>query len=306
MRAALSIAAFWPLLAAHAWRNGAARLPPLAWANWNLYGCGNENFTHDDASWRAMADAFVSTGLAGPSGPWRGAVMHIEECIVPRGARDPVSHVLQPNATRWPHGLAALAEYFHGLGLRAGIYTDVAAETCAGFEGSGPGGDDAVGHWPLDALTFSKWGFDMIEADFCNAGGDTQTMYTAARDAIAAASAAAGREMLFYMCDWGSDAAWLWGGAVANLLRNTGDICSPGRIDWDDVLSNFDNTLNNSGTPPRSPGLPGTGSGGWNDPVRALPFPLLPSHGRLTHSLRPAHSRLLARPRTCSARACPA
>ena len=213
-----------------------------------------------------MADAMLSSGLAAPGGPWEGAIMHIEECIVPRGARDPVTHVLQPNATRWPNGLASLAEYFHSKNLRAGVYTDVAAVTCAGFEGSGPGSGDPVGHWPLDAQTFAEWGFDMIEADFCNAEGDTQTLYTNARDAIAAATAATGRRMTYYVCSWGDSATWQWSGAVANLARNTGDICSPGSIAFEDILANFGNTIANSGTPGQAPGLPGTGVGAWNDP----------------------------------------
>ena len=231
--------------AAVALNNGAALTPPMGFANWNGFQCD-----YDDALFREMADAMVSTGLAAPGGPWAGAFMHMEECLVPLGARDPVTHVLQPNATRWPDGLAALAAYFHSKGLRAGVYTDVAAVTCAGFEGSGPGSGDPVGHWTLDALTFAQWGFDMVEADFCSAEGDTETLYTAARDAIAAASAATGRELTYYMCDWGSDAAWLWGGAVANLLRNTGDICS---ISWYDVMSNFGSE---AGSAARSPILP--------------------------------------------------
>lgn len=240
-------------IGAVALNNGAALTPPMGFANWNGFQCD-----YDDALFREMADAMVSTGLRDAGYEY----LLLQECIVPAGARDPATGVVIPDAKKFPHGLADLAAYFHSKGLKAGIYTDVMNETCAGYEGSGPGPGHAS-HWPLDALTYAQWGFDMIEADFCNFGGDTQEGYTAARDAIAAASAATGREITFYMCDWGSDAAWLWGGAVANLLRNTGDICSPGHIDWDDVMSNFDNTVNNSGTPPRSPGLPGTGVGAW-------------------------------------------
>jgi hypothetical protein len=74
------------------------------------------------------------------------------------------------NLGRFPHGLADLASYFHSLGLKAGVYTDVCHLTCAGYEGSGPSPVDVGGHWALDALTYAQWGFDMIEADFCNCG----------------------------------------------------------------------------------------------------------------------------------------
>ena len=136
-----------------------ARPPPAAAGN--LFGCN-----YDDAFFREIADAFVSTGLRDKGYSY----MLVQECIVKAGARDPVTHVVQPDAVKFPHGLADLADYFHSKGLKAGIYTDVAHLTCAGYEGSGPGGAfPAPGHWPLDALTYAQWGFDMIEADFVSA-----------------------------------------------------------------------------------------------------------------------------------------
>jgi len=241
------------------WNNGAALTPPMSWANWNAFGCD-----YDDALFREMADAMVATGLAAKGYSY----MLVQECIVPKGARDPVTHVVQPDPKKFPHGLANLADYFHSKGLKAGIYTDVKSITCAGYEGSGPG-PGTPSHWALDALTYAQWGFDMIEADFCNPSGDNETayeLYKGARDGIAAATAATGRVITFYACNWGSEAPWTWAPEVANLFRNTGDICSPGKIFWKDILYNFDHTVIHSSTPPARPGLPGTGIGAWNDP----------------------------------------
>lgn len=200
-------------------------LPPRRFANWNGFGCN-----YDDATLRGVADALVATGLAA-----RGyQYVLVQECIVPAGARNATTHELMPDAAKFPHGLAALADYFHSLGLKAGIYTDgaqpvdrgrsspsaasqlhlvparpssspraVAHLTCAGYEGSGPGPDDPAGHWPLDALTFARWGFDLIEADFCNTAGvnrSAYSLYAEARDAIAAATAATGRPIVFCAC----------------------------------------------------------------------------------------------------------
>jgi alpha-galactosidase len=264
MRPLLSVLFIAGAPLAWGWRNGAALTPPMGFANWNLFGCN-----YDDAFFREIADAFVSTGLRDAGYEY----MLVQECIVPKGARDPVTHVVIPDAAKFPHGLADLADYFHSKGLKAGIYTDVAHLTCADYEGSGPGGDHgpAPGYWPLDALTYAQWGFDMIEADFCNVGGPNATytafeLYTMARDAIAAATAATGRTVALYQCNWGAEQPWEWAPEVANLFRNTGDICGPGRISFGSILSNFDNTVKNSGTPPRLPGLPGTGVGAWNDP----------------------------------------
>ena len=205
-----------------------------------------------------MADAMVSTGLAGKGYEF----MLIQECIVPAGARDPVTHVVQPDAVKFPHGLANLADYFHARGLKAGIYTDVMSLTCAGFEGSGPG-PNHTSHWPLDALTYAQWGFDMIEADVCGNPGDGesgQQLFAHASAAIAEASAAVNRSITFYMCDWADNGIVKWAPPIANLFRNTGDIQHvAGQCNFEFILQNFDGTVINSGAE-------GTGIGAWNDP----------------------------------------
>lgn len=188
---------------------------------------------------------------------------------MPAGGRDPTTGVLQPDPVKFPYGLADLASYFHSKGLKAGIYTDVAHLTCAGYEGSGPGPGNPAGHWALDALTFAQWGFDMIEADFCNTGGTNMTayeLYKGAHDAIAAATAATGRPIALYQCNWGDQQPWNWFPELSNLARNTGDICAPGSISFGSILYNFDHTVIHSSTPGSSPGMPGTGIGAWNDP----------------------------------------
>jgi hypothetical protein len=193
--------------------------------------------------------------------------MLVQECIVPAGARDPATGVLQPDPVKFPHGLKDLFDYFHKNGQKAGIYTDVAHLTCAGYEGSGPGPTNPDGHWYLDALTFAQWGVDIIEADFCNTNGVNLTayeLYKGAKDAIAAAYTNVGRPFpVFYQCNWGVESPWLWAPEVSNLFRNTGDICAPGHIAWGNILHNFDNTIVHSSTPPARPGLPGTGIGAW-------------------------------------------
>ena len=69
----------------------------------------------------------------------------------------------------------------------------------------------------------------MIEADFCNTGGlpanyTPYALYKMARDAIAKATAATGRKVALYQCNWGVESPWEWAPEVANLFRNTGDI----------------------------------------------------------------------------------
>lgn len=42
----------------------------------------------------------------------------------------------QPNAQRFPNGIAAVARYVHSHGMKFGIYSDAAETTCAGAFGS--------------------------------------------------------------------------------------------------------------------------------------------------------------------------
>ncbi len=248
-----------------AMNNGAALTPPMGFANWNNFQCD-----YDDSTFREMADAMITSGLASKGYEY----MLIQECIVPRGSRDPVTGVLIPNATKFPHGLPDLVAYFHGKGLKAGIYTDVMAATCAGYEGSGPGLNQ-TSHWPLDALTFAQWGFDMIEADVCGQPGDGESgpqLYAHASAAIMAAQAATNRTITFYACDWADRNVWDWMPEIANVFRVTTDIQSvAGQCSFQRILNNFDGTVVHSGTPPSRPGVPGTGIGAFNDPDMLCP-----------------------------------
>lgn len=148
------------------------------------------------------------------------------------------------------------------------IYTDVAYRTCANYEGSGPG-PDYPSHWNIDALTFINWGFEMIEADFCNTQGvniTPQELYMEAHLAIGNAMAITGKKVFFYQCSWGAaDEEWTWSPETSNAFRNTPDICGPGHITFTNILRNFDATIIHSSTPARKPGLPGTGIGAYND-----------------------------------------
>ena len=55
------------------------------------------------------------------------------------------------NASRFPSGPKALADYIHARGAKFGIYSDEGTETCQGYYGS-------QGFEDLDARTFASWG----------------------------------------------------------------------------------------------------------------------------------------------------
>lgn len=217
-----------------------ASTPPMGWASWNYYFCD-----YTEQTIREQADALVSTGLRDLG--YRYVI--IQECIAP--ARDDHGRIV-PDLNRFPHGITALVDYIHARGLKAGIYTDVGPFTCFSktrYQGS-------YNHEDQDARTFSDWGIDLIEVDFCNKPVEHsgKELYTRMADAIRKT----GRPMLFYVCSWGEENPWEWAPGMAQLWRTTGDISyEPGRVKWESVVRNFELNAQHSGfTAPNS----------WNDP----------------------------------------
>ncbi len=115
--------------------------------------------------------------------------------------------------------MKALADYVHSLGLRIGIYSSPGPDTCAGYEGT-------YGHEVQDARTWATWGIDYLKYDWCSARNlytdeEMQAVYQKMGDALRAA----GRPIVYSLCQYGRAEVWKWGPAVGgNLWRTTGDI----------------------------------------------------------------------------------
>ena len=182
--------------------NGLALTPPLGWNSWNKFGCNiNETLI------RQAALAMVSSGMKDVG--YRYIV--IDDCW--QGQRDPRGDI-QPDAGRFPSGIAALATYVHGLGLKLGIYSDAGSKTCGGRAGS-------RGYEYQDARQYALWGVDYLKYDWCSTGTENaQAAYQTMSDALRAS----GREIVFSLCEWGKSKPWLWAANVGNLWRTTGDI----------------------------------------------------------------------------------
>ena len=65
-----------------------------------------------------------------------------------------VDGTLQPDTTRFPRGLAFLAEEAHKRQLLFGLYTARGPRTCCGKAGS-------YGHEAIDARTYAEWQIDV-------------------------------------------------------------------------------------------------------------------------------------------------
>jgi alpha-galactosidase len=211
--------------------NALAKTPPLGWNSWNKFGC---NVT--DALVREIADAMVASGMRDAGYQY----VVIDDCW--QKSRD-ASGFIVPDAAHFPNGIAPVADYVHGKGLKLGIYTDAGTATCQGRPGS-------KGRDVADAQTYASWGVDYVKEDWCNSGGlDARVQYPLMRDALAQS----GRDIVFSICEWGQSSPWEWAAPVGNLWRTTGDIAN----NWGSMLANFDSSATHAAV---------GGPGHWNDP----------------------------------------
>jgi len=221
--------------------NGLALTPPMGWNSWNKFGCA---ITEDII--KRQADAMVNSGMRDAGYVY----LVVDDCW--HGDRDRAGNI-QANAERFPSGIRALADYVHARGLKFGIYSDTGDRTCQDKPGS-------RGHEYQDALQYASWGADYLKFDWCNAESlEARSAYETMGDALRAA----GRPMVYSICEWGTNKPWLWAASVGgNLWRTTADIYDgwagkKHNNEWFGVLDILDLQV----------GLEGyAGPGHWNDP----------------------------------------
>jgi alpha-galactosidase len=179
-----------------------ALTPPMGWNSWNKFACDiNEDLI------RQTADAMVATGMKDAGYQY----INIDDCW--HGERD-AQGFIHPDPKRFPSGMKALADCVHSKGLKFGIYSDAGWKTCGGRPGS-------RGREFQDAQTYAQWEVDYLKYDWCNAEAlNAEGAYLTMRDALYAA----GRPMVFSICEWGNQKPWLWGAKIGHLWRTTGDI----------------------------------------------------------------------------------
>ncbi len=182
--------------------DGLALTPPMGWNSWNKFACDvTEKLI------RETADAMVSSDMKAAGYQY----VVIDDCW--HGERDSLGFI-QPHPGRFPSGMKALADYIHSKGLKFGIYSDAGWKTCGGRPGS-------RGREYQDAMQYTKWGVDYLKYDWCNTEGlNAEGAYLTMRDALYAA----GRPIVFSLCEWGNNKPWDWGKKIGHLWRTTGDI----------------------------------------------------------------------------------
>ncbi len=179
-----------------------AQRPTMGWNSWNKFQRNiNEKILMD------AADAMVASGMKDAGYEY----ICVDDCWqVDRDADGNI--VCDPVA--FPHGMKYVADYIHSKGLKFGIYSCVGDKTCAGRPGS-------QGHEFQDARFYAATGVDFLKYDFCNNNGaNHRTAYLTMREALKAA----GRPIVFNICEWGSSKPWTWAKGIGHSWRSTGDI----------------------------------------------------------------------------------
>ncbi|MFI9835037.1 ricin-type beta-trefoil lectin domain protein [Streptomyces sp. NPDC051913] len=212
---------------------------PMGWASWNSFAAAID---YDVI--KQQVDAFVAAGL--PDAGYK--YINIDEGWW-QGTRDSAGNITV-DESEWPGGMKAIADYIHGKGLKAGIYTDAGKDGCGYYFPTGrpaAPGSGSEGHYDQDMLQFSKWGFDFVKVDWCGGdaeGLDAATTYKSISDAVAAATATTGRPLTLSLCNWGYQNTWNWAPGLAPMYRTSTDIVYWGNNpSQTNMLSNFDQGL---------------------------------------------------------------
>lgn len=195
-------------------------LPPtMGWSSWNTFGL---KISEDVIC--CQAEEMVKLGLDKvgyeyiniDDGFWDG-----------RGS----DGNLRTDLKKFPNGMKKVADRIHGLGLKAGIYSDAGDNTCGSGNTHAYGLNVGLaGHEYQDCkLYFNDWGYDFIKVDYCGGnhmGLDEQKQYTKISNAIKRCEKETGRRIVFNVCRWAYPGTWI--SNISDSWRTTGDI----RDEW--------------------------------------------------------------------------
>jgi len=230
-------------------------LPPMGWSSWNSF-----SNTIDVQIIMAQAKAMVANGMQKAGYQY----MNIDEGWW-LGKRDADGNIVVDEKA-WPAlaegdkpgDMANIVRFIHGLGLKAGIYTDAGRDGCSLYPDLGPMyfNTGSEGHYEQDFLQFAKWGFDYVKVDWCGGARenlDPAVQYAEIARAISRAEKATGHRLYFSICEWGVQSPWTWapnvGGIEADVWRTSGDIVDPivagdknstRKASFQNMLGNFD------------------------------------------------------------------
>ena len=175
----------------------------MGWDSWNTF-----QTNIDEPLLKGMVDTYVSSGMKDA-----GYQYFVLDDGWMSMERDKDGNLVA-DPKKFPNGMKEFADYVHSKGLKFGIYNCAGTKTCAGYPGT-------RGYEYQDARLYASWGVDYLKFDWCNAEGiNAIEAYRTMSKAIKAA----GRPMVFSLCEWGSHQPWRWAKDIGQLWRSTGRI----------------------------------------------------------------------------------
>lgn len=214
-----------------------ALTPPMGWNSWN---CFADQVSAEKV--KRAANAMIESGLVNHGWTyiniddfWQNNRDSKDQSI--RGKlRDDVGNIV-PNSRFGD--MKSLADYVHGLGLKAGLYSSPGPWTCGGCAGS-------YGYEKQDAKIYADWGFDYLKYDWCSYGGVIDGMPENDPYKVSSLSYRGGnqlptavkpfqvmgdalkqqpRDIVYSLCQYGMSDVWKWGDSVGGTSwRTTNDI----------------------------------------------------------------------------------
>jgi alpha-galactosidase len=180
-----------------------ALTPPMGWNSWNTFQTNiSEKLVME------TADILVSSGMKDAG--YTYLVLDDGWMAMERDSKGD----LVPDPKKFPNGMKVVADYVHSKGLKFGLYNCAGTKTCAGYPGT-------RGYEYQDARFYASVDIDYLKFDWCSSEGLTaKEAYTTMSKALKAA----GRPIIFSLCEWGGNKPWEWASAVGQLWRTTGDI----------------------------------------------------------------------------------
>ncbi|KAF7717889.1 Alpha-galactosidase [Penicillium ucsense] len=187
--------------------NGLAVTPQLGWNTWNSFACSMNETVILDAAKRIVDLGFKDLGYN---------YVVLDDCW--SSGRNS-SGYLVPDKSKFPNGIADVANKIHDMGLKIGIYSSAGTMTCAHYAGS-------LGYEKKDAEVWASWGVDYLKYDNCyNLGEEGTPKLSYDRyNAMGKALNETGRPILYSLCNWGVDGPWNFAPTMANSWRMGGDL----------------------------------------------------------------------------------
>ncbi|KAL1888439.1 hypothetical protein Sste5346_009556 [Sporothrix stenoceras] len=182
------------------------KTPQMGWSSWNAF-----QYNVTQSLIESTAEAFETRGFA------KAGYNYL---LIDAGWQTETRAIngnQQADPTKFPDGMAALAETVHKKGLKLGIYSDAGIYDCGFYPGS-------LGYEELDAAQYAAWGIDYLKYDNCG-GFEGNTQAPAERFlAMGYALQATGREIFYALCEWGNQFPWFWADQFSDSYRISGDI----------------------------------------------------------------------------------